>query len=96
VNLGRVCSIRRSRSTDLFFEEASNPILAIEAIVPKGRIIYGGTSQNPYGYGNSQGYQQWGVLSAESQTKERFLIASYALKGVSLHEKNTADNRSLI
>lgn len=85
VNLGRICSIRRSRSTDLFFEEAKNPILAIEAIVPKGRIGLGELFRNLYS--NHQVYQKWGVLSAENQNKERFLIASYELKGVSLYEK---------
>ena len=32
VSLSRVCSLRRSSSKDLFFEEAKNPILTIEAV----------------------------------------------------------------
>lgn len=85
VNLGRVCSMRRSASKDLFFEEAKHPILAIEAIVPKGRIRYGGQSQNPYG--NSGVYEQWGVLSVESKTKERYVIATYDLSSIDLINK---------
>ncbi len=85
INLGRVCSLRRSNSKDLFFEEAKHPILSLEAIVPRGRMRYGGTSENPYA--NSQVYQQWGVLSADNQAKERFLIATFDLSGVSLYDQ---------
>ena len=82
VELGRVCSIKRSKSENLFFEEAKNPILSIEAIVPKGKIKYGSRSSNPYA--NSSVIQQWGVLSSEA--KERILIASYDLRGIDLFE----------
>ena len=82
VNLGRVCSIRRSRSLDLFFEEAQNPILSIEAIVPKGRVRYGSQSSNPYS--NPGTIEQWGVLSPETKLKDRFLISVFDLKGIDL------------
>ncbi len=88
INLGRVCSIRRSKTSDLFFEEAKNPILSIEAIVPKGRIAYGSQSSNPYATlffsRQPNATQQWGVLSASNQAKERVLIATFNLKGIDL------------
>lgn len=82
VSLGRVCSLRRSKTSDLFFEEATHPVLSIEAIVPKGRTTYSGQSSNPYS--NPGVVEQWGVLSSETKLKERFLIASFDLSGVNL------------
>ncbi len=84
INLGRVCSRRRSASNNLFFEEAKNPILAVEAIVTKSPIKYGSRSSNPYS--SSSTVPQWGVLSGNNQLKNRVLVASYDLRGVSLYQ----------
>ena len=84
INLGRVCSRRRSASNSLFFEEAKNPILAVEAIVTKSPMKYGRRSSNPYS--SSSTVPQWGVLSGNNQLKNRVLVASYDLRGVSLYQ----------
>ena len=84
INLGRVCSRKRSASNSLFFEEAKNPILAVEAIVTKSPIKYRSRSSNPYS--SSSTVPQWGVLSGNNQLKNRVLVASYDLRGVSLYQ----------
>ena len=78
VNLSRVCSVRRSSTESLFFEEAKNPILSVEASLPQNSC-----EAPKYASFGFTGYPQ---TKSSTPSVIKLLLKAYSLSMVNLFD----------